>query len=180
MKLGIGVLGLLLSGATQAATVTIDFEEFAEGFYDHPLSSQGYSFTSGDDLFVWLQTFTDRALFHGPTATMTVANEAAVPFALHSFDYRTGLAGLSSVTITGFYAAGGTISTTLDADETFDTYLFDAAWAGLDSFVIGATSTGTPAGIDNLVVSAIPVPAAVWLFGSALAGLGWLRRRQTV
>jgi len=24
----------------------------------------------------------------------------------------------------------------------------------------------------------VPVPAAVWLFGSALAGLGWLRRKQ--
>jgi hypothetical protein len=29
-------------------------------------------------------------------------------------------------------------------------------------------------------ISAVPVPAAVWLFGSALAGLGWLRRRKTV
>ena len=28
--------------------------------------------------------------------------------------------------------------------------------------------------------SAVPVPAAVWLFGSALAGLGWMRRKQTV
>jgi hypothetical protein len=27
--------------------------------------------------------------------------------------------------------------------------------------------------------SAVPVPAAVWLFGSALAGLGWMRRKQT-
>ena len=26
-------------------------------------------------------------------------------------------------------------------------------------------------------VNAIPIPGAVWLFGSALAGLGWLRRR---
>jgi len=26
-------------------------------------------------------------------------------------------------------------------------------------------------------VSAVPVPAAVWLFGSALAGLGWMRRK---
>jgi hypothetical protein len=26
-------------------------------------------------------------------------------------------------------------------------------------------------------VSAVPVPAAVWLFGSALAGLGWFRRK---
>ena len=30
------------------------------------------------------------------------------------------------------------------------------------------------------VVAAVPVPAAVWLFGSALAGLGWMRRKQTV
>jgi hypothetical protein len=29
-------------------------------------------------------------------------------------------------------------------------------------------------------VSAVPVPAAVWLFGSALAGLGWMRRRKSV
>jgi hypothetical protein len=27
--------------------------------------------------------------------------------------------------------------------------------------------------------SAVPIPAAVWLFGSALAGLGWMRRRKT-
>jgi len=27
---------------------------------------------------------------------------------------------------------------------------------------------------------AVPIPAAVWLFGSALAGLGWMRRKQTV
>jgi hypothetical protein len=29
-------------------------------------------------------------------------------------------------------------------------------------------------------ISAVPVPAAAWLFGSALAGLGWLRRKQTI
>lgn len=28
-----------------------------------------------------------------------------------------------------------------------------------------------------LVATVVPVPAAVWLFGSALAGLGWMRRR---
>jgi hypothetical protein len=26
----------------------------------------------------------------------------------------------------------------------------------------------------------VPIPAAVWLFGSALAGLGWMRRKQAV
>jgi hypothetical protein len=27
-------------------------------------------------------------------------------------------------------------------------------------------------------VSTVPIPASVWLFGSALAGLGWMRRRS--
>lgn len=29
-------------------------------------------------------------------------------------------------------------------------------------------------------INVVPVPAAAWLFGSALAGLGWMRRRKTV
>lgn len=32
--------------------------------------------------------------------------------------------------------------------------------------------------VSNIVVSVIPVPAAVWLFGSALGMLGWVRRRH--
>ena len=42
------------------------------------------------------------------------------------------------------------------------------------------TNFSRPVQLDNIVVQAVPVPAAVWLFGSALAGLGWLRRKQTV
>jgi hypothetical protein len=39
--------------------------------------------------------------------------------------------------------------------------------------------------IDNLTVTAVsasivPLPGAVWLLGSAIGGLGWWRRRQTV
>jgi len=29
-------------------------------------------------------------------------------------------------------------------------------------------------------ISEVPIPAALWLFGSALAGLGWVRRKPTV
>jgi hypothetical protein len=35
-------------------------------------------------------------------------------------------------------------------------------------------------GVMDGDIAAVPVPAAVWLFGSALAGLGWMRRKQTV
>ncbi|WP_297290776.1 VPLPA-CTERM sorting domain-containing protein [Oceanicoccus sp.] len=32
--------------------------------------------------------------------------------------------------------------------------------------------------INETFTAAVPVPAAVWLFGSALAGLGWMRRKR--
>jgi hypothetical protein len=36
--------------------------------------------------------------------------------------------------------------------------------------------------LDNITVNSafVPVPAAIWLFGSALAGLDWLRQKQAV
>ena len=33
--------------------------------------------------------------------------------------------------------------------------------------------------VQSLSISYVPVPAAAWLFGSALIGLGWMRRKQT-
>ena len=41
----------------------------------------------------------------------------------------------------------------------------------------------TPVFDDSIVTfspTMVPIPAAVWLFGSALAGLGWMRRKKTV
>jgi hypothetical protein len=32
----------------------------------------------------------------------------------------------------------------------------------------------------NFRINTIPIPASVWLFGSALGGLGWMRRRKAV
>jgi hypothetical protein len=31
--------------------------------------------------------------------------------------------------------------------------------------------------VTDVVAAAVPIPAAVWLFGSALTGLGWFRRK---
>jgi hypothetical protein len=44
-------------------------------------------------------------------------------------------------------------------------------------FTLGSSVTQTL--FDNVRLEAVPVPAAVWLFGSALGLLGWMRRRKT-
>ena len=53
----------------------------------------------------------------------------------------------------------------------------------IESFCVDAMcsdSTEVYRSITSGTVSSVPIPAAVWLFGSALAGLGWLRRKQAV
>ena len=40
--------------------------------------------------------------------------------------------------------------------------------------------TGVSGTLATASMSAVPVPAAAWLFGSALAGLGWMRRKQAI
>jgi len=66
-----------------------------------------------------------------------------------------------------------------DSPDTYDIYRGNALWrCGTDC--LGGISSVPPLAevIDGSITGAlVPVPAAVWLFGSALAGLGWLRRR---
>jgi hypothetical protein len=44
----------------------------------------------------------------------------------------------------------------------------------------GSSTVNLGGTVTSATVSVVPIPAAAWLFGSALAGLGWARRRQTV
>ena len=84
-----------------------------------------------------------------------------------SFDFTTGL---TSLTVDG----GSTISsTTIQLGETIDRFALRQSNSSNDESIF----------IDNLVITddtvpAIPVPAAVWLFGSGLLGLVAVARRQ--
>jgi len=63
------------------------------------------------------------------------------------------------------------------------TVTFDSGWQNIHRLVFTTQEPLNPeslGGLDNIVVSVVPVPAAVWLFGSALAGLGWMGRKQAV
>jgi hypothetical protein len=85
----------------------------------------------------------------------------------------------------GAFIAGSDIQRDIDvANSDWNTYSHSYTLApGANQFkvVLVGTNTGGEVGFDNIKidnVSAVPVPAAAWLFGSALAGLTAIRRRK--
>ena len=58
-----------------------------------------------------------------------------------------------------------------------------SAYTGISRLFLDDNSTGAGIAYDQFSfnTSAVPVPAAVWLFGSGIMGLfGWSRRKQVI
>jgi hypothetical protein len=55
-----------------------------------------------------------------------------------------------------------------------------SGWGELQHVLNFGSGSGYTYTVTGGNVSAVPIPAAVWLFGSALAGLGYLRKRIAV
>ncbi|NOT10786.1 MAG: hypothetical protein HOP23_02965 [Methylococcaceae bacterium] len=88
---------------------------------------------------------------------------------------ETILSGVNQVSTTGTYFSGVTGSTGLDFAEMTLLNL-QPGWYTI--FQGGADNSVTGTSTFNLTVSSVPVPAAVYLFGSALAGLMATGRRK--
>jgi hypothetical protein len=80
----------------------------------------------------------------------------------------TGYYGASLQFVSGLTNAGGTVA------------LFTAGGPDGEGICNNADCSGVSAfrGFSGGSVSAVPIPAAAWLFGSALLGLGALKRRK--
>ncbi|WOI54332.1 hypothetical protein [Parvularcula sp. LCG005] len=183
-------------GVAGASAAVIDFEGYAattDTLYPSPLIEDGYQLIgngAGNDYYVVGSTSSG---YSGSTAVIPFGNETHTfsaidgsAFNLVSIDliensWAQNIAG--SVTFTGVFAGGGTIDQTFMTDGIFgpETFFF-SGFSGLVSLVFTYTELDIYEDrpqIDNLVVEPVPVPAALPMFGAALAGIGWFRRRAS-
>ena len=106
------------------------------------------------------------------------------------------LSGLGKINITNFLLSDpGTVNNTLSEDSQNLNFAFlgssipglldapagafDAGANGNYQFALVVSKNGFAVDSVAMEVNVVPIPAAVWLFGSALVGLGWFRRKQT-
>jgi hypothetical protein len=151
---------------------------------DYPGGEIQGSGTNGSAIFGWC----NGSYLCPPPPTSIILSLETVSgdaFALNSIEAARvfNWTVLDDMEITGNFSGGGTISQTLSLSNLWSTYNFDASWAGLESVTISGTCADqgdcSGLGIDNISVNTVPIPAAVWLFGSGLAGLGFLRRKKS-
>jgi hypothetical protein len=190
MKHLIAAVLLLAFGSVQATT--IDFEEFAGLDHLDPLgttfNTQGFTFSSVDaaDQATQLLVLKDfqghagTAMAACPECTVTLSKSDGSLFDISS----AVLAPNSGVIITGYFDDVDMIQTTISV-QGWSNYEFTYEWTGLKKIEFSAPLplVGFGTSFDNLVMTTptlVPIPAAVWLFGSALGGLGWMRRRKIV
>jgi hypothetical protein len=193
----VGIFLLIFSGLANAAV--IDFEDLgvASGSrYDPPddavITSGGYTFVNGpneaccSDLHFANNNGQDVAgttelISHGDVIAMNAGSDS---FSLLSFDFGSSFGeSFTSLIVVGQYSGGGSVTQNFSIDgdlTTLETILLSGAFNNLTSVNWLATGGQQIFSLDNISVVAVPIPAAAWLFGSALAGLGWLRRKHFV
>ena len=189
MRCAVALALLLGSLAANATSVTIGFEPDSivtlDGYQE---SGFEFSVASGQGV----AGYGDHALLYQDTTTVVLTGSQSQTFDLISLDIASLQNAIVPAELIGTYAGGGQVQTTIETSGTFfETLRFDEndfgipsyEWTGLASLSISFNSAAyaDQLMLDNVVLSSaapVPVPAALWLFSSGLAGLGWLRRQR--
>jgi hypothetical protein len=195
----VAIVSLLFSASALAETVVADFSDLRFGDEGRVLISQGVTFESERTPAI-VYPF-NRAGGSGlelefcgycnPTESVSIYMQSGVNFALESFRFGS-VAEETTIfpyegTVTGYLGSGGTVTQDINiASGAAQLFVFDSAWSDLASVDIEINLYPDylvcchPFAIDDITLQTVPVPAAVWLFGSALGGLVWMRRRKTL
>jgi hypothetical protein len=186
---------IVAGGVSQASAVTIDFDDDYPTYFGlETYQEEGYTLTSNvpegtlidvnnvvrGNLGVFSGGTDSQSLFwgaNGALSTITLTNDSATPFYLLSLD-ASSLSNLTGqLLLNGTKVGGGSVSQVLNLDGNLTTYGITGmdGLASLDISFDGSAAFA-PYDLDNIQLTSVPVPAAVWLFASALGMLGWLRR----
>ena len=191
---------LFFCATAQSAVVTLDFESAAEGnilpfqediFFFHTDATVS-GIVEGQnlrDLFSFPGTASaTKHVFWGQKdgqtgGSLSMAVPLTMTFDLLAIDAAfADASGVGILEIIGYPGDGG-VAITHFVQLSNDIATYDLSGLGLTGLVgvefVTDISIAVPYELDNVVVNAVPIPAAVWLFSSALAGLGWMRRKQT-
>jgi hypothetical protein len=139
-------------GATGTMSGSFGYDSGTNTYSDVAISVSGfYDLGVPEDIYVWNGTYSDISL--GTALQLNSQKPSPNPEqpVYLTLDFSSVLTG-----------TGGTVAINSGVVLTNALYISDPPYA----VVLG----------DGATVSAVPVPAAVWLFGSALLSIGWRRR----
>ena len=170
------LIAMSLFYATTSSALIVTFDDVVESDYGPTgpttVTSAGFQFSVQNDILVSDSGY----LLFGNFGTLDIFAVSGAAFSLQSMDLNQ--LGAAEYHIVGTFIGGGSIQHNPILAPGASTVLFDAGWKNLESVQFSTVSGSGFQTIDNVVVTAVPIPAAVWLFASALTGLGWVRRKQ--
>ena len=187
-----GIL-LLFTGAAQAETVTLTFDLFwsntdqahtysgtqhviEDGYYVIPDSGNFGYLGSLHPYYAGSPSIYNRTN-GGGTNLAALSGDA---FNLHSMGLSKLVPEGTSMMFTGFFSGGGSISQEVSFGES-SPYAYETVFfTGFDNLISvewDPLNSSAPIQFDNIVLSTVPIPAAFWLFGSALGILSWMRQK---
>ncbi len=167
MRLFIGLTLCLVSAIAQTAVVNLDGQS-ATSIQGLEVGSQLYDVAFYYDSYDDLNAVNDFPFLNDFGLYQEGMNSAVD--ALNTAGAENFLTSNNAQISTVFYLPSASASSSWFAVNPFGTWVV----AGLDA---NGPSSSTNAPFAVFTTSVVPIPAAVWLFGSALLGLGWMRKK---
>lgn len=178
------VFFLFLSSVSFAATINFDSVPIPDNTSEWQDSGAIFSTDDGDLLLgdstydgsQCLGASAGSGLFQGDIEIRFTNNAVASGLSLYLINPESA----DTITVAAFDASNSPLPITA-TDNTVDHQLFDFSSFSVLRVEISDSTTGNQFGIDEVVFSelnTVPVPGAIWLFGSGLIGLVAFRGRK--